>query len=83
VADVKLKCPSCQSDNTLATYVHDPCEHATQGTSTIWTEEAMGPTPDGTPNPRPCPAPGDGTMVPASFCICMECYYTWYPPPPD
>jgi hypothetical protein len=76
MAKVRIKCPQCQSEDTWATYIHDPCPNAPTG-KTQWTEEAMGPTPDGTPSPRPCPAPGDGTSVPCAYVDCHSCMHHW------
>jgi hypothetical protein len=76
---VRLQCPSCQSTKTWATYIHYPCPKATLGNMTIWDTEAMGPTPDGTPEFRPCPAPADEDMVPAHHVTCRGCNYQWTP----
>lgn len=72
----KLKCPSCQSENTRATYIHDPCPNSATG-KTTWLAPAEGPTPDGSPYPQPCPAPNDGTMTPAAYVECLDCMHKW------
>jgi hypothetical protein len=74
--DVRLVCPQCQSANTWATYVHDPCPQAPTGT-TEWEVEAMGPTPDGRPANKPCPAPGCGADTAASKVTCKDCMHEW------
>jgi hypothetical protein len=76
--DVRLQCPSCHGIDTWATYIHYPCPHSATNLTT-WDSEAMGPTPDGIPYLRPCPAPGDGVMVPAHHVTCHSCHYHWTP----
>jgi len=77
--DVRLICPSCQSTNTWATYIHCPCPKAGLSNITTWDKVAMGPTPDGIPYLRPCPAPDDDSMVPAHHVTCRDCDYQWTP----
>ena len=72
----KLKCPSCQSENTRATYVHEPCPNSALG-KTVWEAPAEGPTPDSSPYPQPCPVPNDGTMTPAAHVECRDCEHRW------
>jgi hypothetical protein len=72
----KLKCPSCQSENTRATYIHEPCPNVAVG-KTTWEAPAEGPTPDSSPFPQPCPAPNDGTMTPAARVVCQACGHRW------
>ncbi len=74
----RLKCPNCQSENTWATYVHDPCPKSSTGKAT-WETPAEGPTPDGSPYPQPCPTPNDGTMTQASNVKCKDCGHLWEP----
>jgi hypothetical protein len=72
----RLKCPTCQNENTWATYIHDPCPKAPTG-KTTWEAPAEGATPDSDPYPLPCPAPLDGTMTPASNVVCRDCNHQW------
>jgi len=72
----KLRCPNCQSENTWAQYVHDPCPTSPTG-KTAWEAQAEGATPDGEPYPQPCPRPGDGTMCQASGVMCRDCGHQW------
>jgi hypothetical protein len=72
----KLVCPNCSSENTWARYVHDPCPMSSTG-KTEWNAPAEGPTPDGKPYPRPCPAPNDGAMTTAADVTCRACEHTW------
>jgi hypothetical protein len=73
---VRLQCPQCQSEDTWATYIHQPCPNAPTG-RTEWEIEAMGATPDSKPQPAPCPAPLDGKLVPADHVTCRTCGHTW------
>ena len=72
----KLRCPSCSSENTWAQYVHQPCPNAPTG-KTEWEAQAIGATPDGMPEPMPCPTPNDGTMTRASSVTCKDCGHRW------
>jgi hypothetical protein len=72
----RLRCPNCDSENTWAQYVHDPCPGSAAG-KTEWESEAEGATPTGTPYPKPCPHPNDGTMTNASSVTCRDCAHIW------
>jgi hypothetical protein len=72
----RLQCPNCQSENTWATYIHDPCPQAPTG-KTTWEVPAEGETQDSRPYPQPCPAPLDGTMTPAAYVQCRDCGHRW------
>ena len=72
----RLTCPSCQSENIEATYIHEPCPNAPTG-KTTWEAPAEGATPDSSPYPLPCPAPNDGTMTPAAYVVCRDCGHQW------
>jgi hypothetical protein len=72
----RILCPNCNSDNTWAHYVHDPCPNSATG-KTEWDAQAESATPDGMPLPRPCPAPNDGTMTEASGVKCRNCEHDW------
>ena len=74
MANVRLKCPSCQSENSWATYIHNPCPGSDTGTQ--WEEEAYGPTPDGSPHERPCPG-CEEQSVPAAYVKCHDCWHQW------
>ena len=76
MAEVRLQCPSCDSTNSWADYECDPCGGLSSPYN--WSEEAFGPTPDGSPHSRPCPAPGcSKTDVPAKSVACRDCDHTW------
>jgi len=77
----KLICPqeACGSNDSWATYI---CAKGgstdTPGSHTRpleWSEEAIGPKPDGVPNNRPCPGCSNTTRP--SYASCASCGYSW------
>ncbi|MEO0079221.1 MAG: hypothetical protein ABIK44_00890 [candidate division WOR-3 bacterium] len=75
---VRLVCRFCRSNNTWAHYEHTPCVRAASGASIYgWDQEAFGPTPDGVPQPQPCPGM-DSDSVPPVKAFCKNCRKTFW-----
>jgi len=75
---VRLVCRYCQSTDTWAHYEHSSCVKASLGTNTYaWDQEAVGPTPDGVPQPQPCPGKDSASVAPLS-AQCRKCGKTFW-----